>query len=478
MKFLQRRSSFAAVGQADELPVVAFRPGDEDAPDRLPAAAALQVRGSGWTSGCKVPFPARDADGQLRGLLFPLPDSAWPKAGPAFPFGSLPRMLAQDVPVGRDREVAWRVDGLAAQEDLEAAALGWLLGQDQVKPGLPRPGLVRPPGVNAGRCCVVADAVRLARCLISEPANRLGPAALARAAGELAAEHGATFRCEEEPEVLREAWPLVYAVGRAAEEGPRVAEILWGDPAAPRIAVVGKGVTFDTGGVNLKPAGGMRLMGKDMGGAATALALAHMVMARRLPVRLRVLLPIAENAVSSRSFRPGDVYTGRSGLRVEIGNTDAEGRLLLADALHAAGEDEPELVVDFATLTGAARVALGRELPALFANDDDLAEELRAAGLRVRDPLWRMPLWKPYAAALKTKQADLSSTGDGAGAGSVTAALFLQRFVPETAVWAHVDLFAWNTEASPGKPKGGECQAARAVFAMLESRYPPAGRGG
>ena len=266
---------------------------------------------------------------------------------------------------------------------------------------------------------------------------------------------------------------MVAAVGQGAapDRAPRMIELHWGKDGAPRLAIVGKGVCFDSGGLDIKPASGMRLMKKDMGGAAHALALAKLVMAEKLPVRLHLLIPAVENSVSSTSYRPGDVLSSRKGLKVEIDNTDAEGRLILGDALARAGEEKPELIVDFATLTGAARIALGPDLPATFVNDDQLAGGIEAAAKQVTDPVWRMPLWDGYDEMLKSDIADLSNAADSPMAGSVTAALFLRRFVPEGVPWAHLDTFAWRPAARPGRPKGGEALGLRAVFAMLSERF-------
>ncbi len=272
---------------------------------------------------------------------------------------------------------------------------------------------------------------------------------------------------------LEQGFPMIHAVGRAAGKdfAPRLIELRWGDPKHPRIAVIGKGICFDSGGLDIKPSSAMRLMKKDMGGAAHALALARLIMGARLPVQLHVLIPAAENAVGGNAFRPGDILRSRKGLTVEIGNTDAEGRLVLADALALAGEDEPELVIDYATLTGAARVAVGPDLPALFTNDDALAAEMDMAGDEVEDPSWRLPLWDGYADMLKSDIADINNAGEGGFAGAITAALFLKRFVPEGAKWIHLDTFAWRPSAKPGRPKGGEALGLRAVFRMLEQHY-------
>jgi leucyl aminopeptidase len=315
----------------------------------------------------------------------------------------------------------------------------------------------------------IVEAVTLARDLINTPANDMGPAELEAAAQKLAARHGAAFRPIIGDDLLAQNFPLIHAVGRAGAQAPRLIDMTWGDAGHARITLVGKGVCFDTGGLDIKPESGMLNMKKDMGGAATALALAHMIMARGLKVRLRVLIPAVENAISASSFRPRDIYTSRKGITVEIGNTDAEGRLVLADALALADEDKPDLIADFATLTGAARVALGPDVPPFFTDDDALADELAASAARENDPLWRLPLWRPYEAMLESKVADINNVGGSQG-GAITAALFMRRFVTVKS-WLHVDVFAWTASARPGRPEGGECQAARALYALLSARY-------
>ncbi len=313
------------------------------------------------------------------------------------------------------------------------------------------------------------EAVTLARDLINTPANDLGPAQLEQAARKLAARHSATINAIVGDELLEKNFPLIHAVGRAAVGAPRLIDMVWGDAGHPKVTLVGKGVCFDTGGLDIKPDTGMLNMKKDMGGAATALALASMIMARGLKVRLRVLIPAVENSIAGSSFRPRDIYTSRKGITVEIGNTDAEGRLVLADALALADEDKPDLIADFATLTGAARVALGPDLPAFFTDDDALAADLMRHGMAENDPLWRLPLWRPYEAMLESKVADTNNVGGGQ-AGAITAALFMRRFVTAKS-WLHIDLFAWTTAAKPGRPEGGELQSARALYAMLAARY-------
>ena len=300
----------------------------------------------------------------------------------------------------------------------------------------------------------------------------MGPAELEAAVRDLATTHDARVTVTH-GDALTQGYPMIAVVGRGAERSraPRLIELYWGRDDAPRIAIVGKGVCFDTGGLDLKPASGMRLMKKDMGGAAHAIALAGLVIAERLPVRLHLLVAAVENSVSATAFRPGDIIASRAGISVEIDNTDAEGRLVLGDALTRAGEDDPELILDFATLTGAARVALGPDLPATFVNDEALAGELLTAAHDASDPLWRMPLWDGYDDMLKSDLADLVNSADSPFAGSITAALFLRRFVPKTTPWAHLDTFAWRPLAKPGRPRGGEALGLRAAFAMLAARY-------
>ena len=360
------------------------------------------------------------------------------------------------------------------------AALGWLLAQHRFdayrskKEDNERGARVLVTGEAARIDAAVrlAEATALVRDLVNTPAADMGPAELEAAAADLAKRSGGQLRVTQGAE-LADGYPLISAVGAAAipERAPRLIELEWGKPDDPRIAVVGKGVCFDSGGLDLKSASGMRIMKKDMGGAAHALALAQLVIENRLPVRVHLLISAVENAVSGASYRPGDIVKSRKGLFVEVDNTDAEGRLVLADALAKAAEGKPELIVDFATLTGAARVALGPDLPATFVNRDDLAAEIEGAARDADDPLWRMPLWDPYDEQLKSDVADLSNTSGNAMAGAVYAALFLRRFVPDDIPWAHLDTWAWRDAVKPGRPKGGEALGLRAVFALLERRY-------
>ena len=358
------------------------------------------------------------------------------------------------------------------------ATLGWLLGQyrfdrykEKKEPKGPRVLLTDEPA-RIDETVLAAESTFLVRDLVNMPAGDLGPEELEIAVLAVADSCGAKSNVIRDHE-LKEGYPMVAAVGAAAspERAPRLIELHWGDQRHPRLALVGKGVCFDSGGLDIKPSSGMRLMKKDMGGAAHALGLARLIMKANLPVRLHLLIPAVENAVSGAAFRPGDILKSRKGLTVEVGNTDAEGRLILGDALARAAEEEPELILDFATLTGAARVALGPDLPALFANDDLLASALLEAGTRISDPLWRMPLWKHYEEMLSSDIADLGNVSDAPMAGSVTAALFLQKFVPEGMAWAHFDTFAWRSAARPGRPKGGDALGMRAAWEMLRGRY-------
>jgi leucyl aminopeptidase len=372
-------------------------------------------------------------------------------------------------------------DGIAAA----AAALAFALGSygfDRYKaePSKARPRLALAAGVNLAAVERIAHACALVRDMVNTPANDMGPGQIESIARLLANTHGATLEIVTGEALLESGYPAVHAVGRAAtpDRAPRMLELTWSAPDAtadaPLIALVGKGVAFDTGGLDIKPSSGMRWMKKDMGGAAHALALGHMIMDARTPIRLKVLIAAVENAISADAMRPGDVIASRKGLSIEIGNTDAEGRLILADALTRAGESTPDLTIDLATLTGAARVALGPEVIPFYTWDEALAAEIAAAATAVDDPLWRMPLWPGYAEALNSDIADLKNDPDAwAQAGSVTAALFLKRFAPQSGAWVHLDIFAWNPRSRPGWPMGAEAQAIRALFTVIQARYGP-----
>ncbi len=357
----------------------------------------------------------------------------------------------------------------------EDATLGWALGtykyarykSDETKYAT----LGWPRGVDRDEVTRLFDGICLTRDLITTPANDMGPSHLAEAATEMAEAQGASVRVIVGDDLLEEGFPAIHAVGRAAENAPRLIDITWGDANKPKLTLVGKGVCFDTGGLDLKSAGNMKLMKKDMGGGALVLGLAHAVMDAGLPVRLRVLVPAVENSVAGNAYRPLDVIETRKGKTVEVGNTDAEGRIILCDALALAEEDKPDLIIDAATLTGAARVALGIKLPALFSTDDDAAQALLEAGEAVGDPLWRMPLHQPYRKGLDSRVADISNIANTGYGGAITAALFLREFVGKKRSWMHIDTMGYNTSSEPGRPAGGEALALRALYAMLEKRY-------
>ena len=362
---------------------------------------------------------------------------------------------------------------------LERAAVGWGLGRYRFRryrtddhQGEDRAArLLWPEGVDRERVMAMVEAIGHTRDLINTAPADLMPGELAAEARHLARAHGGTAKIEEDPQVLARDWPCIHAVGRASEHAPRVIELTWGPEDAPSLVLVGKGVCFDSGGLNIKPDSAMRQMKKDMGGAATVLGLAGLIMRTGLAVRLTVLIGAVENAVGSRSFRPGDVLTARSGRTIEIDNTDAEGRLVLADLLDRARELEPALVADFATLTGAARVAVGHEIAAFFASDDDWARALEEPAASWDDPVWRLPLHAPYRHMLESDVADVVNASAGGQAGAITAALFLQDFVPADTPWLHFDIMAFNTRARPGRPKGGEALGLRALFGALEKRF-------
>jgi leucyl aminopeptidase len=375
-------------------------------------------------------------------------------------------------------EGSWKLDPEPIATEATRFALAWALGGyvfTRYKAARRAPAeLVMPVGADARQVLRSGEATAMLRDLVNTPAEDMGPGELAAAATAMAGELGMTAQVIVGDDLLARDFPLVHAVGRAAKRAPRLIELNWGVDGHPSIAVLGKGVCFDTGGLDLKPSSAMLLMKKDMGGAAHALALARMIVEAKLAVRLRVLIPAVENAVSGDSIRPLDIVRSRKGITVEIGNTDAEGRLVLADALALASEAKPAMIVDFATLTGAARVALGPDLPALFCNDDALAGDLLRHGASVVDPLWRMPLWKPYRGRLDSRIADINNVSDGPFAGAVTAALFMQEFVGAGISWAHIDCYAWNPAGRNGRPEGADAHGLRAAFAMLAERYPPA----
>jgi len=403
------------------------------------------------------------AEGGIAGVLFALERPEEPNKDLFWP-GALPALL----PAG-----AYRFATLP--HDARLAALAFALGAYRFaryrKQDDKELKLELPDNVDGDDLSRILEGVSLARDLINTPANDMGPAELEAAARALAERHGAKLRAVVGDDLLKENFPLIHAVGRAAVRAPRLIDLTWGETSHPKVTLIGKGVCFDSGGLDIKPESGMLNMKKDMGGAACMLALAHMLMARGIKLNLRVIIPAVENAISGASFRPRDVYRSRNGLTVEIGNTDAEGRLILADAIALADEDKPNLIADMATLTGAARVALGTEIPPFYTDDEALAGELSDCARSESDPVWRMPLWRPYEALLESKVADVNNVASGNFGGSITAALFLRRFVTAAAAWLHFDIYAWNQDTKPGRPEGGECQAARALYALLVSRY-------
>ena len=424
------------------------------------------VRAAGFRAepGSSLLLPAED--GTLARVLVGVEPRV--EGAPADPlsFGGLPYGLPEGL---------YGVDAAGDAALGAAAALGWALGAyrfTRYRPAERAPArLVWPEGCDRAALAATADAIALVRDLINTPADDMGPGELAIAAEQLAAEFEAQVSVIVGDDLIVHNYPAVHTVGRASQRPPRLIDLRWGDKAAPKVTVIGKGVCFDSGGLDIKPSAAMLLMKKDMGGAAHALGLARMIMATALPVRLRVLIPAVDNAISGNAFRPLDVIRTRRGTTVEVGNTDAEGRLILADALHEADDEEPALIVDFATLTGAARVALGVELPAMFCNDEATAAALLDAAGQVVDPLWRLPLWQPYLRSLRSSIADLSSTGDSQFGGAITAALFLEHFLARRSPWVHLDLYAWNAADRPGRPKGGEAMGLRAVYALIERRF-------
>lgn len=429
----------------------------------LPAAARRFAAANAFAArpGQYLALPAED--GSLAHVLFGIEDasSEWRDV---FRPGQLPGLL----PAGTYSFVN-------APHDTRLAALAFALGSYRFnryrQNDAPGARLVPPDGIDMAELTRMADAAALARDLINTPANDMGPEELAQAAQTLAGQFGATYSCIIGDDLLRQNFPLIHAVGMASTRAPRLIDITWGDASHPKVTLVGKGVCFDTGGLDLKPSSGMLIMKKDMGGAANVLALAQMIMDAKLKVRLRVLIPAVENSVAGNAFRPLDIFPSRKGVNVEIGNTDAEGRLVLADALALADEEKPDLLIDLGTLTGAARVALGPDLPPFYTNDETLAADVARHARAENDPLWRMPLWMPYDSWLDSKTANLNNAPGGAFAGSITCALFLKRFVESAKSWLHVDIYGWTPSAKPARPEGGECQAARALYKLLSERY-------
>jgi leucyl aminopeptidase len=437
-----------------------------------PPGTAVWVRDAGFTGApgtiCLVPGP----DGTIARVLAGIDaqDPLWSYAG-------LPGKLGPLAAQAPERHFV--LDADLDEPAASTAALGWTLGtyafQRYRKSPQSFANLVWPKGAGRAAVLATAEAVFLVRDLINTPASDMGPEELAKAAANLARHHKAKCSVTVGDDLLKKNYPAVHAVGRASARAPRLIDLRWGT-SGRRITLVGKGVCFDTGGLDLKPSAGMKLMKKDMGGAAHVLGLAHMIMAMRLPVRLRVLIPAVENSVSGNAMRPLDVLSTRKGLTVEVGNTDAEGRLILADALYEADGEDPDLIVDFATLTGAARVALGPSLPALFCNDDTTADAMLRHSQAQGDPVWRLPLHQPYRPNLESKVADLNNISSDSFAGAIIAALFMAEFVRPTTPWMHLDVLAWNVKGVPGRPEGGEAMGMRAAYALIaELAGKPAG---
>jgi len=425
-------------------------------------AVASWVKAVGFTgeAGSTVFLPG--PDGAVAHVLAGVSaiDDLWAFAG-----------LPASLPAG-----SYKIDAALDARTATRAALGWALGsyrftryKKPTEKGFAN--LVWPAEADRGEVERAATATYLVRDLVNTPACDMGPAELAQAAQDLAAEFDAAVEVIVGQDLLDRDYPAIHAVGRASPRAPRLIDLRWGNPEHPKVTIVGKGVCFDTGGLDLKPSSAMLIMKKDMGGAAHALALGRMIMMAGLPVRLRVLVPAVENVVAGDSFKPQDVLKTRKGLTVEVGNTDAEGRLILCDALAEADAEKPELLIDFATLTGAARVALGPDLPALMCNDDALANDLTEAGTAVDDPMWRLPLWAPYRKGLDSKVADINNVTTNGFAGAITAGLFLQEFVSKGTPWAHLDTYAWNGSARPGRPEGGEALGLRAAYAVIAKRF-------
>ena len=442
---------------AEALPIHLVASDDDAALQALSEAERAWVEAQDWSGkqGSVLLLPGKE--GGLGGVLLGTGSKDWPTQVPLLT-GALPSAL----PAGDYRFAS-------PLADPELATLGFLAGSYRFTryksaDGGKIPRLVLPDGASKAQVLALAEALYCGRDLINTPANDLGPAELETAARELAIAFDASIKVTEGSGLLSDNFPMIHAVGRASDRAPRLIDLRWGAEHAPKVTIVGKGICFDTGGLDIKPGSAMALMKKDMGGAAAALAFALLVMRAKLPVRLRVLIPAAENSIAGNAFRPGDVLTSRNGMTVEIGNTDAEGRLVLADAISLADEEAPDYLFTIATLTGAARVALGPDLPPLYTDDEDLAAGLLASGRAVGDPLWRMPFWPPYDKLLKSSIADVNHIAEGSFAGSIIAALFLKRFVRNAKRFAHLDIFGWVPREQPGRPQGGEPQAARALF--------------
>ncbi len=455
----------AADARKKSIPVWLARNGGWASKAQLSEAQRAWVEAQGFKGAAKKHLLLPGPDGSLAGAVLGLGEerSSDPMDRSELAVGVLPTLLppglyhlADDVPDPELAAVAWGLGAYRYRRYKSAAA-----GPEEI------PQLRVARGADHARALATVEAIWLGRDLINTPASDLGPAELEDAARQLAAEHDASLTSIVGDDLLAKNFPMIHAVGRASTRAPRLIDLTWGTPTAKRVTLVGKGICFDTGGLDIKPASGMLIMKKDMGGAATVLALGHMIMAARLDVRLRILIPAAENSISGNAFRPGDVLMSRAGKTVEIGNTDAEGRLVLADALTFADEEQPDTLASFATLTGAARVALGPELPPFYTDDGAFAAAIASAGNRVGDPVWRMPLWPGYEPYLDSQVADMNNVSEAPFAGSLTAALFLRRFVKQARRFAHFDIYGWRPAPRALGPKGGEAQGARALFEVL-----------
>jgi leucyl aminopeptidase len=452
---------FAPRASAETVPIVPVSgPALKRMLDREPTKVVAWLESTGFTGAAGQVAMLPGDSGRLARVFVGADADDW-----LWALGELPTRL----PAGR-----YALEGAASVRQATRATLGWALGSYAYARYRKRErkaiDLVWPRDCDRDYVLRTAEAIYLVRDLVNTPAADLGPAELADAARALARRHRAKVEITVGDALLKKNFPMVHAVGKASARAPRLIDLHWGS-RGPRVTLVGKGVCFDSGGLDLKPSSGMKLMKKDMGGAAHALGLAAMVMAAKLPVRLRVIIPAVENMVSGNAFRPLDVLPTRKGLTVEIGNTDAEGRLILADALALGDADKPALMIDFATLTGAARVALGPDLPAMFTDNDDLANDILRHAAAEADPAWRLPLWRGYRQGLDSKVADLNNVSESGFAGAIYAALFLKEFVADTTPWVHFDLYAWNNRSRPGRPEGGEAMTLRALFALLQERF-------
>jgi leucyl aminopeptidase len=423
------------------------------------------VEASGYTGAAGTLLTVPDANGGVGRVLFGVSGE-----GGLYSYADLPGKLPKN-------DAGYYIDKALNKDQATQAALGWALGSynfGQYKSGKKKEfaELVLPAQADKSAVQSTAEAVFLVRDLVNTPSNDLGPEELANASANLVQSFNkASIKVIVGEDLLKHNYPAIYAVGKGSPRKPRFIDIQWGDKKHPLVTLVGKGVCFDTGGLDIKPPAAMALMKKDMGGAAHVLGLAHMIMSQNLPVRLRVLIPAVENSTGGNSYRPGDILQTRKGLSVEVGDTDAEGRIVLADALAEACRDKPDLIIDFATLTGAARVALGPDLPAMFSNDDKIAEALLKSSAEVDDPLWRLPLWQPYKELLNSKVADTNNISGGSHGGAITAALFLEKFVEKGIRWVHIDTFAWNPGSKPGRPEGGEALGMRSSYELIKKQF-------